>query len=476
MNRKGRGLKCFRPFLFIKMGIKQAGKEILKANFGAAFSELIKPSTYRNGAIAARNNVPIDVINFGGDGVGAFFSFNGIGSCLIAYENCPPLQAVCNKRALALINGIPKIKNSLGKPSTSSVSKRVMKLLNNPNPLQTRDAFLGQLLHYIDLTGYAIIVPLRPIGFEMNESDTMWIVPPSLCSLLNHGNELNFTNGGIDAVQIGGTWVKPEDVMIITDINPSMKKMVVPGAKIKSLELPINNIIGAYESESTLILHRGPTGIISSEISTTLGAPLPILDEEKQNIQGQFDLHYGLKRGQSHLIITNAAVKYHKTGFNISELGLHETIKNGTIAICDTIGYPTELMGIVNPTFNNKEAAEKEVYSKYIMPSAKNIMQQLGSYLLPLTETLYMDYSHLPEMQQDVVQQATALRINSEALERMFRLNMITYNRMMERLGEEPREGFDKYYHELKDTIAFVFDKSNQIQNNEEPKQISSAA
>lgn len=446
--------------------------------FGKAFSELLAPTTYRGGSAVGQSiagspqkkNVPTDIMMFGGDGVGAFFSFDGINSCLQAYERCAPLMAVCNKRAKAFTNGRLSITNSMGKPSTSSQSKRVLKLLQNPNPLQTTAAFLAQIFTYIDLVEYAVVVPLRPVGFDMNEAESLWVIPPTLTSLHNSGgNLLNFQNGGIDAVQVGNVWVKPEDVMIITGINPSLKHMVIPGQKIKSLELVINNVIGAYESESTLIYHRGPSTLISSEMSPTTGGPFPISDEEKEQIHSSFFNSYGFTRGQTHTVITSAAVKVHKMGFNADELKLHDTIKNGTIAICDTLGYPTSLMGIVDPTYNNIETANKEVYTKFIGPDAINIAQQIGSYLLPTTDKLNIDYSHVPELQKDKQKEAQARKTMGEALEREFRLNLITYNRMLTLLGEEPREGFDRYYYELKDEIDFVFDKSNAATNDKQP-------
>lgn len=431
-------------FLFNPMSLKEAGKQLLQLNFGKSISELVTPSSYRGGSgssvavVPPSRSVPMDIMSFGGNGVGAYFSWGGVSSALQAYEKCPPLQAVCNRRALAFTNGEITIINSANKPSTSSQSKKVLKLLQNPNPLQTRAAFLAQIHIYIDLVGYAIVVPIRPVGFEMYESDTMWVIPPTLCNIQNTGNLLNFQNGGIDAVQIGSVWVKPEDVMIITDINPSINNMVIPGEKIKSLELPINNIIGAYESESTLIYHRGPSGIISSQMSTVLGAPIPIGDTEKEAIHAGFHNAYGFAKGQTHYVLTNAAIEYTKTGFNFEELGLHKTIENGTKAICDTIGFPTELMGIVNPTYANKESSDKEVYTKYIIPNSINIAQQLSSYLLSVDDQIEFSYSHVPELQQDKGKEAIARKTLIESLKIEFDLDLITQNQMLIVMGLEP--------------------------------------
>lgn len=437
------------------MSLKQAGIELVRGNVAKAFSQLINPSTYRGKNPLPAKSGNFDLMGIGGSGVGAFYSFNGLGSCLTAYDQCPPLQAVCNRRALAFINAEISIVNSLDKPSFSSQSKKVLKLLANPNPLQTRAAFLAQIHIYIDLVGYAVIAPIRPVGFEMAESDSFWVIPPAMCEIISKDNSLNFTTGNIDYIRIGNVNVNPADVMLITDINPSLTNMVLPGQKIRSLELPINNIIGAYESESTLIKHRGPTGLISNKISTALGAPIPLLPEEKERIQNAFNQRYGFLQGQSHIILTDAALDYQKTGFDAEELGLHNTIVNGTKTICDTIGWPVYLMGIVDATYANKESADKEVYTKYIIPSARNIAEQLASYLLPVSDKFIFDYSHCPELQKDKQKEATASKTETEDLILQFKMNAISMATFKTKKGlEEPLPGDEIiYYKDIKEII-----------------------
>lgn len=422
------------------MNLKAVGKEIIKANFGNAFNQLLSTGNYRGATQRMQNkDIPLDIITLGGDGVGAFFSWTGIASSLSAYDECPPLQSVCNRRALAFINANISIKNAAGKPSTSTQSKKVLELLNNPNPVQTRSAFLAQIHIYLDLVGYCVIVPIRPVGYDISETEQLWIIPPTMTELGSNSYGLNFISGGIDFVMIGGMRVNPDDVIIISDINPSIREMVKPGAKIKSLELPINNIIGAYESESTLIKHRGPTGIISPQSDKQLGGTLPLTDDDKLAIQAGFNRSYGLLAGQSHIILATAsAIQYQKTGFSAEELGLHKTIENGTKAICDTIGFPTELLGIVNPTYNNKESSDKEVYTKYIIPSSINISEQLSSYLLPITDRLVFDYSHVPEMQADKNKEATAKKTLIDAMKVAFDMDLVTLNQILLEMGFEP--------------------------------------
>ncbi len=40
------------------------------------------------------------------------------------------------------------------------------------------------------------------------------------------------------------------------DFTPSFCSLVIPESRIKALQLPINNIIGAYESRNVLINYR----------------------------------------------------------------------------------------------------------------------------------------------------------------------------------------------------------------------------
>ncbi len=107
------------------MSLKEAGRELIKANLGLALNQLINPATYGNNALPATTNIPYDIMSMGGDGVGAYYAWNGTASSLTAYEQCPPLKAVCNRRALAFTNAEISIRNSLGKTSTSTQANKI---------------------------------------------------------------------------------------------------------------------------------------------------------------------------------------------------------------------------------------------------------------------------------------------------------------------------------------------------------------
>ena len=59
-----------------------------------------------------------------------------------------------------------------------------------------------------------------------------------------------------------------------------MKTRCFPDSRIKVLEYPINNIMGAYESRQEIINHRGARGIITNRTMDSVGN-VPIPDDEK---------------------------------------------------------------------------------------------------------------------------------------------------------------------------------------------------
>jgi hypothetical protein len=248
-------------------------------------------------------------------------------------------------------------------------------------------------------------------------------------------------------------------------VQPSLHHFIIPESKIKSIELPISNIIGSYESRKNLISQRGPNGIVSSVHSESLGAPIPILEEEKQHLQQSFNRAYGMRNGQSSIILSNTALNFQKTGFNVEELGLHKEVTESAKAICDVMNYPPHLLGLIDPTFNNQETAAKSVYTSGIIPSAKNIAEQFGSYFLSANETLFFDYSHLPEMQIDKVKEYDAALKLSNDLQIQFRNNIITENEFRLAKGWQPKENGERYYSEIGNLLKINTNELIQTQN-----------
>src|SRR6185437_14075062 len=155
-----------------------AGRELIKGNIGNAImaiasksvaSELIQPSRWRNGNFF-----------FGVNGADKAFIWGNFNSSLIAYQFCPIVSAVINKKAQALVNGKTVVKTDDDKRVANTVyAKAILKLMKRPNALQTGKQFKAQGNIYKQIYGYCPVLIIKPVGFEGDPSVwKLWNIPP----------------------------------------------------------------------------------------------------------------------------------------------------------------------------------------------------------------------------------------------------------------------------------------------------------
>lgn len=432
----------------------------MKGNFSTAVKSLsidVAPGSYRSSGYGMGG--PDFVI--GSDNVEHSFTWDGHNSSLTAYERCPPVTAIINRKAQAYINGKTWVMNTQGKESTTEPAKKIKKLLARPNPIQSWKQFEAQAQVFKQVFGFNILFPIIPAGFEQYgpiEASSLWNIPPHMLHV-EETNKLFYQTdmtGIIKNIKLRykntETTIDAKNIYLFKDITPSMSTMIFPESRIKSLEMPINNIIGAFESRNVLINYRGALGILSKDPGSTTGGyvSLPWPKDEKEALQKEFE-RYGLSKRQWKFIITSAEVKWQQMGVPTKDLMLMEEVQEGTKSICDAYGYPPHLLGIIDPTFNNQNAAEKGLYQNTIIPEAESDYEQWNNVFRTdeYNINIEKDYSHLPVLQEDAQSKASARKILGEALEKEFKNDLITLNRWRELVGEDTLPDGNVYYSEL---------------------------
>jgi hypothetical protein len=402
------------------------------------------------------------------NGPGSFdykFSYSGHNSSLTAFSKCPPLNAIIIKKAQAFINGKTWILNRKGKSkekeSTNPVAEQIRKLLKQPNPFQSQKEFEAQLYIYQQIFGFSILLPIKPVGFPNYEATRLWNIPPSMLDidetkknwLLADSNKDLLKSIVIDFGHERAT-IPLSDIYIIKDFTPSFNSPIFPESRIKAIEMPVNNIMGAYESRNVLINYRGALGIISSDAKDA-GGYIPIKDGEKEALQNDFR-RYGLKQSQWQFIITSAAVKWTQMGVATKDLMLFEEIEDDTMRICDIYNYPYRLLSSEKTnSLGGSDLREwkKELYEGAIIPESESITEQWDNFFELEKYGLRMekDYSHVPCMQDDEQRKAQARKTRNEAMQIEFLHNLITMDQWRIANGDDPIGGEygGKFYYEL---------------------------
>jgi hypothetical protein len=416
----------------------QATNEILPAPVP------LDPATYRGGT-------PLFEIA-GGD----FFNYQyqGHDSAVDAYQRCPPLSAIINRKAQAFVNGKTFVLNTQGKEANGADAQKMRNLLNNPNPLQSGMQFEAQGYIYEQLFGFNIILPIKPIGFADNiDASSLWNIPACWIDF-KATQEIFQRSGGIGLQEIAfsfngiRTVIPVRDLIIIRDFTPSFSTLTFPGSKLQAMQKPINNIIGAYDSRNTLMNYRGALGILSTDPASGQYQPMGIRIEEKAQLQEDFR-RYGLRSRQWHVIITQAQLKWQQMGYPTKDLLLMEEVEESTRALCAGQNFPPFILGLADTTYNNMNAAEKGLYQNATIPDANNYYDQMSTAFGLRVRNLRIDkdFSHIPVLQDDKKTLADARKSLNDALKIEWDNNILTLDEWRVKNGEDPLvDGRGKLY------------------------------
>lgn len=384
-------------------------------------------------------------------GISSYFHYKDYNDCVNAYTRCPAVNAVVNRKAQAFINGDTWILNNENKEATTSEAKALKALLKKPNVLQSWDQFEAQMYIYVQVFGFCPVLVVKPFGYTRNiDATSLWCIPPTLITF-KETNKLFKQTEMINVIEsITVTYkgysnsLDVQDVCIIKDFTPSFNTQIFPESRICALEQIINNSIGALESRNVLINNRGTLGIFSKDTGGTGQFPaLPITPNEKETLQKEFK-KYGLRKKQWQFIITTAALKWQSVSVPTKDLLLFEEVDSSSMAICDSYGYPYQLLSSAKgTTFSNLEEGKKLLYQDSIIPESKSIYGQLNTFFKTEDYNLKLvkDYSTVPILQKDKVSEAAARLTTNEACKIEWDNDLITLNQWRVRLGDDPVEG-----------------------------------
>lgn len=360
-----------------------------------------------------------------------------------AYNICPPVNGIINRKARAFTNGKWWILDKDGKEATGAKITALQKLLEKPNPLQSWNQFIAQAKVYEQAFGEVFFFAIIPAGFtDKSKVKAIWVVPNWIINVRLTGKhyfqtELADIIEGYDISLNGSSTPLPDGSVIhIRDINQNSTDVTRGQSRLASLQDPISNIVAAYEARNVLITRKGALGILSNQTRDAAGA-VPMKSEEKEEVQEDFR-KYGLGKDQHQVIITNANLKWQPMTFPTRELMLFEEIEDDVRQIADNYDYPMYLLGFkAGSTFSNVGEAKKALYQDTIIPEAEGWAEAFTTYfeLKNLGFKLSVFFDHLDVFQQSEKERAEAFKIKNEGFKIAYELGVVT--------REEWRVGID---------------------------------
>jgi HK97 family phage portal protein len=382
--------------------------------------------------------------------VHSYLSLNLSSKLFEAVTLCSPLAAIIANLSDAYANGKQEVLNRTTQNYVRGAYKEWERLMDRPNPLQTRSQFRKQLYSFTKINGWCYVYPEYAVGFRDRPS-ALWIIPPYLIEVEITGvngtfpmkdpskfRTLYFTYNGIRQ-QLN----ESELIMFTDDATEIDYQTLLPISRLISLQKPISNIIAGLDARNNLIVRRGALGFISSDGQDAMGSKLPMQPQQRREIANEFHKSYGMTGERSMVAVVSAAVKWQQTAISTRDLMLFEEHESSTVDIADRFGYPAYLLGVKDGTFTNTLEAEKSLYQNTIIPDSVAIDESLNEGLKTLENNIEIknDYSHIESLQQSEQERSQARKSMNEACKIEWDNGLITLNEWRERLGDDTIAG-----------------------------------
>lgn len=290
------------------------------------------------------------------------------------YMEVPEVAAIINMKARAFASmNLQAVSKSTGLP----VSVNEARIIKTPNYFQSQKEFLMQTKLFQEIFGNEILYFLKGVGMPVSR---MFTLPPINVDIDETGRnpywlEKEFPESVKYHIDWNGRRIELNNDEIC-HINNAKAKVLSDDvywgeSPMRALQAPIANIRAAYEARNVLIENRGALGILSNNSADGMGATMPLLAEEKDELQTDYK-RFGLSKEKWQIIITSLNLKWQQMSVDIDKLKLFEEVKADTEQICDAYGVPFELLANQKgTTFENRKSAEKAFYTGTIIPEAE---------------------------------------------------------------------------------------------------------
>jgi phage portal protein BeeE len=358
----------------------------------------------------SRNKQPKDVVfDPFGDVNARWYSLKNNEDYAKAYYEVPEANAIINNKSKQFAKGIWRCRDI--ETEELIEDDKFLKVLHKPNPLMSGSEFNEAVYRDKEIFGNAYKFFLTPLASAPNPDNVEAIYNLNARYTYPKGTGKLYYQTELDQIiekyifELKGQSYdfSPETVCHISrgTIEFENGLYLLGDSPLKPLDWALSNIRAAYEARNVYITKRGAFGILTNNAKGDFGVT-PLDSEDKAEVQKGLN-RYGLSKKQWQFIVTNASLKWEAISISSKDLELYKEVKESTIAIANEYGYPTNLLGLDDTTFENQRISERRLYEDSILPDAKQISGELNRSInaAEYGKEYFLDYSHVAALQSD---------------------------------------------------------------------------
>jgi len=361
------------------------------------------------------------------------------------YNNCPYVRAIIDYKISCMASfNLKMYKYNKGGEDEEITSSPILNFLKKPNPFQTIQDLYAQSLLYEILYSKSFIRGVRGLYNGFEKSKALWSLPPEYVQILYKGFTPNVYNKFsieeiIDKYQFtyitGTEEIFPEYILNNSTYKIDFNQNLDNYSQIETLRQSVANLMYIQESRGVLTRNRGALGMLSPSPTTkdTAGGGI-MIDRDKDEVLKKYKSLYGLKPGQSSVIIPTIPMTWTSMTLNIADLRLDESALHEFNIICDLLGMPRGMFDD-KTQYNNQTGIQKKFYQDSTIPYAENRAKALTEKY-KLTDSYFVfDYSHIVCLQEDYKLKEDVEKTKTERILSLYEMNLISKGEVCKELG-----------------------------------------
>ena len=274
------------------------------------------------------------------------------------------------------------------------------KILERPNPAQSYNAWLTELIAFGKLTGNRYIYGIGPdTGANVGKFTELYVMPSQVMEIISNGIMEPVSKYKLE--YNGTKYIDASEICHIKDFNPyydgtgsHMYGQSPLRAGLRSLTT--NN--EAVQTGVKYLQNQTARGLLTSEMGD-------INEVQAQQLKDKFRRQHQGSDNAGDIIITPNKMSWVNFGLNASDVSLIAQYNASIKDLCNIYNVPVQLLNNTeSSSYNNMKEAKKALYQNAVIPELLKIKDELNRWLAPKYGDklcIEFDFSVIPELQEE---------------------------------------------------------------------------
>jgi HK97 family phage portal protein len=274
------------------------------------------------------------------------------------------------------------------------------KILERPNPAQSYNSWLTELIAFGKLTGNRYIYGIGPdTGSNVGKFTELYVMPSQVMEIISNGIMEPVSKYKLE--YNGTKYIDASEICHIKDFNPYYDGTGSHLYGQSPLRAGLRSLTTNNEAVQTgvkYLQNQTARGLLTSEMGD-------INEVQAQQLKDKFKRQHQGSDNAGDIIITPNKMSWVNFGLNASDVSLIAQYNASIKDLCNIYNVPVQLLNNTeSSSYNNMKEAKKALYQNAVIPELIKIKDELNRWLAPKYGDklcIEFDFSVIPEMQEE---------------------------------------------------------------------------